>query len=84
MTLEEIRKGETDRVEFKREMSQKDKRYLKTSVASANGLGGSVVFGVDDKVLDVVGVPDDNLRKMEDGFAAVEKALTNLMFKGSV
>lgn len=84
MTLEEIWKGETDRVEFKREMSQKDKRYLKTVVAFANGLGGSVVFGVDDKVLDVVGVPDDNLRKMEDGLAAVEKALTNLMFKGSV
>ena len=70
MTLEEIRRGETDRLEFKREVPQKDKRYLKTVVAFANGLGGSVVFGIDDKALDVVGVPDDNLRKIEDGLAS--------------
>ena len=70
MTIEEIKKGETDRLEFKREVPQQDKRYLKTVVAFANGLGGSVVFGVDDKALDVVGVPDDDLRKMEDGLAS--------------
>ena len=77
MTLEEIKRGETDRIEFKREVPQKDKRYLKTVVAFANGLGGSVVFGIDDKTLDVVGVPDDNLRKMEDGLAsAISSACT--------
>lgn len=72
MTIEEIKRGETDRVEFKREVPQKDKRYLKTVVAFANGLGGSVVFGIDDKTLDVVGVLDDNLRKMEDGLTREE------------
>ena len=70
MTIEEIEKGETDKLEFKREVPQHDKRYLKTVVAFANGLGGSVVFGIDDKALDVVGVPDDDLRKMEDGLAS--------------
>lgn len=70
MTLEEVKKGETDRIEFKREMPMHDKRYLKTVVAFANGLGGSVVFGIDDKALDVVGVPDGKLRKMEDGLAS--------------
>lgn len=70
MTLEEVKKGETDRIEFKREMPMNDKRYLKTVVAFANGLGGSVVFGIDDKALDVVGVPDGKLRKMEDGLAS--------------
>jgi len=70
MTLEEVKKGETDRIEFKREMPMHDRRYLKTVVAFANGLGGSVVFGIDDKALDVVGVPDGKLRKMEDGLAS--------------
>ena len=70
MTIEEIKKGETDRLEFKREVPQHDRRYLKTIVAFANGLGGSVVFGIDDKTLDVVGVHDDDLRKLEDGLAS--------------
>ena len=30
MTPEEIKKGETDRLEFKREVPRKDNRYLKT------------------------------------------------------
>ena len=84
MLSDEIKRGETDELEFKRELPSDHLKFVKTVVAFANGLGGSVVFGVDDQVLDVVGVPDDNLRKMEDGLAAVEKALTNLMFKGSV
>ena len=70
MTSEEIKRGETDRLEFKREIPTHDKRYLKTVVAFANGLGGSVVFGIDDKTLEVVGMPDDELRKMEDGLAS--------------
>lgn len=70
MTLFEIKQGETDGLEFKREVPQHDKRYLKTIVAFANGLGGSVVFGIDDKTLDVVGVLDDDLRMMEDGLAS--------------
>ena len=77
MTLEEIKSGETDRLEFKREVPTHDKRYLKTVVAFANGLGGSVVFGIDDKTLDVVGVSDDELRKMEDALAsAISSACT--------
>ena len=69
MTSEEIKKGETDRLEFKREVPKKDNRYLKTIVAFANGMGGSVVFGIDDEMLDVVGVPDDGIRQIEDGLA---------------
>ena len=40
MTLEEIKRGETDKIEFKREVPQKDKRYLKTIVALANERSG--------------------------------------------
>ena len=70
MTPEEIKKGETDRLEFKREVPRKDNRYLKTVVAFANGSGGSVVFGIDDETLEVVGVPDDGIRQLEDGLAS--------------
>ena len=38
MTPEEIKKGETDRLEFKREVPHKVNRYLKTVVAFANGI----------------------------------------------
>ena len=72
MAIEEIKRGETDKVEFKREVPQKDKHYLKAVVAFAHGLGGSVVFRIDDKTLDVVGMLDDNLRKMEDGLTREE------------
>ncbi len=74
MTTEEIKKGETDRLEFKREVPKKDNRYLKTVVAFANGAGGSVVFGIDDATLEVVGVPDDGLRQLEDGLASAISA----------
>ena len=77
MTLEEIKRGETERLEFKREVPKHDRRYLKTVVAFANGLGGSIVFGIDDKTLEVVGVADEELRKIEDGLAsAISSACT--------
>ncbi|MBR4188361.1 MAG: putative DNA binding domain-containing protein [Kiritimatiellae bacterium] len=74
MTPEEIQKGETDRLEFKREVPKKDNRYLKTVVAFANGAGGSLVFGIDDGTLEVVGVPDDGIRQLEDGLASAISA----------
>lgn len=74
MTQEDIKQGETDRLEFKREVPKKDNRYLKTVVAFANGTGGSVVFGIDDATLEVVGVPDDGLRQLEDGLASAISA----------
>ncbi len=70
MKLEDIKKGETERLEFKREVPKNDKRYLRTVVAFANGLGGTIVFGIDDAALDVVGVDDDNIRRIEDGLAS--------------
>ena len=70
MTIAEIKRGESVRLEFKREVPRSDKRYLKTVVAFANGLGGSLVFGIDDATLDVVGVPDDDIRQIQDGLAS--------------
>mgnify|MGYP002646136874 CR=1 FL=1 len=33
---------------------------MKTVVAFANGRGGKIVFGIDDKTLDIVGIDEDN------------------------
>ena len=47
MTIDEIKGGENDRLEFKRGLSKDDTRWLKTVVAFANGRGGRILFGVD-------------------------------------
>ena len=39
---------------------------MKTVVAFANGRGGKLVFGIDDKTLDIVGIDVDNIYKTMD------------------
>lgn len=39
---------------------------MKTVVAFANGRGGKIVFGIDDKTLDIVGMDVDNIYKTMD------------------
>ena len=58
MTLDEIRCGEGERLEFKRALSKDDVKWLKTVVAFANGRGGRMIFGVDSD-LTVTGMADD-------------------------
>ncbi len=72
MIQEEIKNGESDRLEFKRTMPKKDKNVLKTIVAFANGNGGKVVFGIDDKDQNVVGVDKTQRASLQD-------ALTNMI-----
>lgn len=73
MLLEEIKNGETDNIEFKRELPNDHKKYLKTVVAFANGFGGKLIFGIEDETLDIVGVNDDEAFKLKD-------AITNAIF----
>ena len=47
MTIEDIKRGESEVLEFKREFPDKERKVLKTIVAFANGNGGNVVIGVD-------------------------------------
>lgn len=49
MTIEEIKHGETDTLEFKREFPSKDTKLMKTVAAFSNCHGGRIVFGVDDE-----------------------------------
>ena len=49
MTKEDIEVGECDTLEFKERLSDNSIKWLKTVVAFANGRGGRIVFGVDDR-----------------------------------
>ena len=66
MTIDEIKQGESDTLEFKREMPSKDSKLLKTIVAFSNGRGGKIVFGVDNRTLDIVGIEASKVFKFMD------------------
>lgn len=59
LILEEILAGESKNVEFKVQRPKDNIKYMKTIVAFANGEGGRIVFGVDDKTREVVGISKD-------------------------
>ncbi|MGN0828634.1 MAG: ATP-binding protein [Akkermansia sp.] len=61
-----LRKGESPTLEFKREFPVRDKQYLKTIVAFANGNGGHMLFGVADGSGDVIGLPQDDIFRVMD------------------
>lgn len=58
--------GESKNVEYKVAVPEKSEKYMKTVVAFANGRGGRIVFGIDDKTLDIVGIDTDHIYKTMD------------------
>ncbi|MBO4508770.1 MAG: putative DNA binding domain-containing protein [Spirochaetaceae bacterium] len=65
MTLEEIKLGENSHLEFKREIPEKKESVLKSVSAFSNTSGGKIVFGVDDKNFDVIGINGDVFKLMD-------------------
>ena len=60
MTLiEEIQNGENVALEFKEARPKDSLKFTKTVVAFANGRGGRILFGVEDKTGRLVGIPRD-------------------------
>ncbi|MCC8162520.1 MAG: putative DNA binding domain-containing protein [Lachnospiraceae bacterium] len=73
MTIEEIKTGEKDNVEYKVDVPSKSEQYMRTVVAFANANGGQLVFGVENNTWDVVGFTKEGVfRKMD--------AITNAIF----
>ena len=66
MTIEELQKGESENIEFKETKPEDNIKYIKTVVAFANGKGGKIVFGIEDKTLIVKGIDNDIAFKMMD------------------
>ena len=58
--------GESKNVEYKVIVPEKSEKYMKTVVAFANARGGKIVFGIDDKTLDIVGIDTENIYKTMD------------------
>lgn len=58
--------GESKNIEYKVIVPEKSEKYMKTVVAFANGRGGKIVFGIDDKTLDIVGMDVDKIYKTMD------------------
>ncbi len=56
----DVSRGESNRLEFKKELPKDDKRFLKTVVAFSNCSGGKILFGISDD-RSVTGIPDDIL-----------------------
>ena len=53
--------GESVNVEYKVAVPKDSAKYMKTVVAYANGRGGKIIFGVDDKTREVVGMDTDSI-----------------------
>lgn len=69
MIEEEIQKGETSSMEFKKEFPDKDRNFLKTIAAFANGNGGSLIIGIHDETREIVGVKENELFRIKDKIA---------------
>ncbi len=67
--MENVLLPESLQLEYKREvnLSSEKKRLLRTVIAFANGKGGKIIFGVDDKTHSVIGFSEDsNLSTLAD------------------
>ncbi len=58
--------GESKDIEYKVTVPEQSEKYMKTVIAFANGDGGRIVFGIDDKTLKVVGMDSENIFKTMD------------------
>lgn len=58
--------GESKNVEYKVTVPGNSEKYMKTVIAYANGRGGKIIFGVDDKTLEVVGMDTDTIFQTVD------------------
>ena len=73
MTIEELKKGEHETVEYKQDIPAEKEKYLKTAVAFANAAGGRIIFGVENKTWNITGFSDDDVFTRMD-------AITNSIF----
>ena len=58
--------GESENIEYKVTVPDKSEKYMKTVVAFANGRGGKIIFGIDDKTLEIVGMDADKVYMIMD------------------
>ena len=69
MLLEEIKNGENKEIEYKRELPKHSDKYMKSVIAFANSYGGKIIFGVEDKTREIVGVAEEKAFQIMDSIA---------------
>ena len=69
MAISDYMNGESKSLEFKVALPSKAENYVKTVVAFANGNGGKIVVGIDDKTKKIVGVDDEKVFQIMDAVA---------------
>ena len=69
MLLEEIKNGENKEIEYKRELPKHSDKYMKSVIAFANSYGGKIIFGVEDKTREIVGVEEEKAFQIMDSIA---------------
>ena len=72
-----IKLGEGKEIEYKETKPDDNLKYLKTVVAFSNWRGGNILFGIEDKTLNVVGIPKDKLFPMMD---AIVNAISDSIY----
>jgi predicted HTH transcriptional regulator len=68
--LDIISTGETSRVQFKRELGNQDK-IASEIIAFSNSKGGMIIFGVEDKTGDIVGLDYRELQKTSNSAGTI-------------
>ena len=74
MTKEELLNGESENIEFKVQRTEDSSKYMKTVVAFANGKGGTLIFGIDDKTHEVTGIDKESIFREMD---AITEAISD-------
>lgn len=72
-----IKLGEGKEIEYKETKPEDNLKYLKTVVAFSNWKGRTIVFGIEDKTLNVVGIPKEKLFPMMD---AIVNAISDCIY----
>ena len=72
--LKIIKSGETSSVQFKREFDNQD-RIAAEMIAMANTKGGMIIFGVEDKTGDIVGLEYKSLQSIGNKIATIANEL---------
>ncbi len=71
MIIDEIKNDESNIIEYKESLPDNSNKYLKTLVAFANSCGGKLVIGIEDKTLNVIGIPKNEVSSIMDTLSNV-------------
>ena len=61
--------GEGKNIEFKREIPDKNEKFLKDIIAFSNSTGGKVILGIEDETGNVYGIGEQSPFRLSDSIS---------------